>query len=151
MPGCVYAAFRGYETAMGRRRRLPSVLLAVFLAVSVLLAGTGCTDAPSDTPTASDELEQGGTVKPTPAVGGEADEDDGTDPAVRAWCRELSEATTGGEAVLKIYKEGTTLSDPVIADATALLASSDPSDEEIDHAAADVEAGCQAAGVKIGE
>ena len=131
--------------------RLQRSILPVLLTVSVLLAGAACTEAPPDTPTASDELEQGGTVKPTPAVGGESDEDESADPAVTSWCRDLSEATAGGGAVLEIYEQGSSLADSAIADATAVLTSSNPSDEQIQRAAADVEAACQAAGVEIGE
>jgi hypothetical protein len=131
--------------------RLQRSILPVLLTVSVLLAGVACTEAPPDTPTASDELEQGGTVKPTPAVGGESDEDESADPAVTSWCRDLSEATGGGGAVLEIYEQGSSLADSAIADATAVLTSSNPSDEQIQRAAADVEAACQAAGVEIGE
>jgi hypothetical protein len=131
--------------------RLHRSILPVLLTVSVLLAGAACTEAPPDTPTASDELEQGGTVRPTPAVGGESDEDESADPAVTSWCRDLSEAMAGGEAVLEIYEQGTSLADGAIADATAVLTSSNPSDEQVDRAAADVQAACQAAGVEIGE
>ena len=131
--------------------RLGRSIVPILLLVSVLLAGAACTDAPPDTPTASDELEQGATVKPTPAVGGESDEDESADPAVRDWCRELSEAAEGGKAVLDLYEQGTSLADSAIADATAVLTSSNPSDEEVDRAAADVEAACDAAGVEIGE
>jgi len=51
--------------------RLRRSVVPILLSVSVLFAGAACTDAPPDTPTASDELEPGATVKPTPAVGGE--------------------------------------------------------------------------------
>jgi hypothetical protein len=144
---CMHNRQRGYATAMRRQR----TILPVLLMVSALFAGAACTDAPPDTPTASDELEQGGTVKPTPAVGGGSDEDESPDPAVTDWCRDLSEATAGGQAVLEIYEQGNALTDSAIADATAVLTSSNPSDEEVDRAAADVEAACQAAGVQIGE
>jgi len=137
----------GYPTAMRRQR----IILPVLLMVSALFAGPACTDAPPDTPTASDELEQGGTVKPTPAVGGESDEGESPDPAVTDWCRDLSEAAAGGHAVLEIYEQGTSLADSAIADATAVLTSSNPSDEQIERAAADVEAACQAVGVEIGK
>jgi hypothetical protein len=88
-------------------------------------------------------------VKPTPAVGGESAEDGSSDPAAHDWCRELSEATAGGQAVLEIYEQGTSLADSAIPDATAVLTPSNPSDEKVDRAAADVEAACQAAGVEI--
>jgi hypothetical protein len=52
---------------------------------------------------------------------------------------------------LDIYEQGTSLADSAIADATAVLTSSNPSDEEVDRAAADVQAACKAAGVDIGE
>ena len=52
---------------------------------------------------------------------------------------------------MEIYEHGSSLADSAIADATAVLTSSHPSDEQIQRAAADVEAACQAAGVEIGE
>jgi hypothetical protein len=122
------------------RRRLARPVCAILIG-SFSFA---CTQAPSDTPTASDELSRGGTVNPTPATAGDALDGD----AITRWCQDLGDQQQDDPAV-SLYRRAQGFGDSALAAAATTLSDAGSSSTEAEEAYRTVKEICSDRGVEL--